>query len=107
DGWRRAPGFNGGAEQRRLASVSVFGRDRDGVREDAEGQPVRFTLVTESGNTSLERGAAALKDALGAIGVKVDVVTLEANAVIDRIMRGDYDAAYFRILTTDSDPALN
>ena len=102
-----APGFNVVAAQRRLASLGLVDRDRDGVREDAEGQPVRFTLVTESGNTSLERGAAALKDALGAIGVKVDVVTLEANAVIDRIMRGDYDAAYFRILTTDSDPALN
>jgi peptide/nickel transport system substrate-binding protein len=102
-----APGFDVVAAQRRLASLGLIDRDHDGIREDVGGQPVRFTLVTESGNTSLERGAVALRGALAAIGVQVDVVTLEANAVIDRIMRGDYDAAYFRLLTTDSDPALN
>ena len=26
---------------------------------------------------------------------------------MDKVIRGDYDAAYFRLLTTDTDPALN
>jgi peptide/nickel transport system substrate-binding protein len=41
------------------------------------------------------------------LGVEVDIVLLEVNALIARIMSGDYDAAYFRLLTTDTDPALN
>jgi peptide/nickel transport system substrate-binding protein len=102
-----APGFNVVDAQRRLASLGLVDRDQNGTREDAAGQPVRFTLLTEGGNTSMERGAAALREALGAIGVQVDVVTLEAAAVIDRIMTGNYDAVYFRLLTSDSDPALN
>ena len=102
-----APGFDVSEAQARLTSLGLVDRDLDGIREDAEGQPVRFTLLTEGGNTSLERGAAALRTALGAIGVRVDVVTFDANAVIDRVMSGNYDAVYFRILTTDSDPALN
>jgi peptide/nickel transport system substrate-binding protein len=37
----------------------------------------------------------------------VDVVPLEVGALVERLLRGDYDAAYFRLLTTDTDPALN
>jgi peptide/nickel transport system substrate-binding protein len=102
-----APGFNRHEAGQRLTALGLIDRNRDGVREDATGQAARFTLITAAGNTSLDRGAKAVRDALGAIGVQVDVVSLEANAVIDRIMKGDYDAAYFRLLTTDSDPALN
>ena len=38
---------------------------------NAEGQRARFTLLTQSGNASLERGAAAIRDALAAIGLQV------------------------------------
>jgi peptide/nickel transport system substrate-binding protein len=75
--------------------------------EDADGQPVRFTLLTQKGNTSLERGASVIRDSLAQVGVHVDVVALEVGSLIDYVMRGDYDAAYFRLLTTDTDPALN
>jgi peptide/nickel transport system substrate-binding protein len=71
------------------------------------GDTVRFTLLTQKGNTSLERGASVVRDSLARVGVQVDVVALEVGALIDRIMRGDYDAVYFRLLTTDTDPSLN
>lgn len=74
---------------------------------DRGGRPVRLSLLTQKGNTSLERGAAVIRDSLHAVGVQVDVVALEAGALVDRVMRGDYDAAYFSLLTTDTDPALN
>jgi peptide/nickel transport system substrate-binding protein len=35
------------------------------------------------------------------------VVKLEVGTLIQYIMDGNYDAAYFRLLTTDTDPALN
>ena len=41
------------------------------------------------------------------MGVTANVAPLEVGAVIDRIERGDYEAVYFRFLTTDLDPALN
>jgi peptide/nickel transport system substrate-binding protein len=73
----------------------------------AAGQTVRFTLLTQKGRTSLERGSAVIRDELQKIGVIVDVVPLDGNALIQRFVSGaPYDAIYFRAGTTDTDPAL-
>lgn len=90
-----------------LASIGLVDRDGDGVREDRHGADASFTLLTMKGNSLLERGAAFVRDALKDVGVTVHVAPLEVGAVIDRIERGDYEAVYFRFLTTDLDPALN
>ena len=66
--------------------------------EDSSGAPVRFTLITQKGNTSLERGAAIIRDDAAKIGIGVDVVGLEVGALIDRLERSDYDALYYRFL---------
>jgi peptide/nickel transport system substrate-binding protein len=100
-----APQFDADEARRLLASLRLT--ERDGHLEDAEAAPVRFTLLTQQGNTALERGAAMIRDSVGRFGIQVDVVALEAGALIDRLMKGDYDAAYFRLVTTDTDPALN
>ena len=42
-------------------------------------RPARFTLLTQKGNTSLERGAAVIRDELKKIGVTVDVVRSTAT----------------------------
>jgi peptide/nickel transport system substrate-binding protein len=94
------------AEARRLLS-SLELVNRRGVLVDGQGAPVRFTLLTQRGNTSLERGAAAIRESLGSLGLQVEIAALEAGALVKTIMAGDYDAAYFRLLTTDTDPALN
>jgi peptide/nickel transport system substrate-binding protein len=91
---------------RLLTSLGLSRAGDEGLR-DREGRPVRFTVLTQRGNTSLERGAAVVRESLARVGVHVDVVALEVGALIDRIVRGDYDAAYFRLVTTDTDPALN
>jgi len=101
------PEYNIVSANRLLASLGLLDRRRDGTLEDDRGNAVTFTLLTQKGNTSLERGAAAIRDSLARVGVHVDVVALEVGAVIEHIMRGDYDAAYFRLLATDTDPALN
>jgi peptide/nickel transport system substrate-binding protein len=88
-------------------SLGLSARHDDGMLQDVNGRAVRLTLLTQKGNTSLERGASVVRDSLARVGVRVDVVALEAGALIDYVMRGEYDAAYFRILTTDTDPALN
>jgi peptide/nickel transport system substrate-binding protein len=99
------PRFNLTEAKRLLASLNLS--THDDALADSDGSPVRFTLLTQYGNTSLERGASAIREGLSRVGVRVDVVALEAGALIQRLMSGDYDAAYFRLLTTDTDPALN
>ena len=101
------PRFDPDAARASLASLGLTSRTGDSILEDRHGRPVRFTLLTQAGNTSLERGASVIRDALTRLGVAVDVVRLEAGALVHRIESGDYDAIYFRLLTTDADPALN
>jgi peptide/nickel transport system substrate-binding protein len=95
------------AAARLLASLGLGDRNHDGMLEDRGHQPVRFSLLTQKGNTALERGAAAIRDSLQPLGIQVDVVPLEVGAVVGRFTHGDYDAVYFRLLTTDTDPSLN
>ncbi len=90
-----------------LAGLGLRDRDSDGMLEDAAGAPVRFALVTQKGNTALEKGAAFIRDELKKVGIAVDVVPLEVGALVDRMTKGDYDALYFRFLTSDTDPAMN
>jgi peptide/nickel transport system substrate-binding protein len=101
------PEYNIVSAHRLLASLNLVDRRGTGTLEDDRGNAVTFTLLTQKGNTSLERGASVIRDSLAGLGIHVDVVALEVGAVVDHIMRGDYDAAYFRLLTTDTDPALN
>jgi peptide/nickel transport system substrate-binding protein len=100
-----APRFDPGEARRLLTSLGLT--TSDGVLKDQAGSSVRFTLLTQGGNTALERGASTIRESLARIGVHVDVVALEVGALVQRLMSGDYDAAYFRLLTTDTDPALN
>jgi len=101
------PSYDAAAASRLLTSMGLVDRNRDGLLEDRDGAVVRFTLLTQKGNTSLERGASVIRDSLARVGVKVDVAALDVGTLIDYVMRGNYDAAYFRLLTTDTDPALN
>ena len=41
-----------------LEGLGLADRDGDGLREDRGGRPVRFTLLTQQGNTTRERGGA-------------------------------------------------
>ena len=91
--------------KRELATIGLTDRNGDGLLEDANNQPVRFSLLAQKGNTSIERGAAVIRDELKKIGVTVDVVALDGNSVIQRFLSGKYDAVYFRVTTTDTDPA--
>ncbi len=93
--------------RRLLAGLGLADRNGDGVLEDRTGSPAGFTIITQRGNTALERGAEFIAQDLRKVGLAVEVAPLDVGAAIDRIERGDYDAVYFRFLTTDLDPALN
>jgi peptide/nickel transport system substrate-binding protein len=90
-----------------LARMNLRDANNDGTLEDASGAAVRFALITQKGNTALEKGAAFIRDELKKVGIAVDVAPLEVGALVDRMMKGDYDALYYRFLTTDTDPGMN
>jgi peptide/nickel transport system substrate-binding protein len=102
------PGYDPARAKALLASIGLTDRHGDGLLEDEGNQPVRFTLLTQKGRTALERGSSVIRDELKKIGVTVDVVSLDAGALISRFLSGaNYDAVYFTVLATDTDPAIN
>ncbi len=73
---------------------------------DRENHPVRFSLLTNSGNRSRQRMAALIQQDLGALGIQVNVVTLDFPALIDRLMHsGDYEAALLGLSNVQPDPS--
>ena len=96
------------AAKRKLAAIGLTDRTGDGTLEDARGRPAQFTLLTRTGRPDLERGAAVIRDEMKKIGVVVNVVTLEAGALVDRFANtGKYEAVYYSPIASDTDPALN
>jgi peptide/nickel transport system substrate-binding protein len=91
-----------------LASIGLTDRNGDGTLEDAANRPARFTLLTAKGQTALERGVSVIRDELAKIGVTVDTVLLDGNALVGTFFGGKpYDAVYFSLIPSDTDPALN
>jgi peptide/nickel transport system substrate-binding protein len=89
-----------------LTSIGLRDANGDGMLEDAKtGSPARFTVITQKGRPSLERGVSVIRDELSKVGIAVDIVALEAGAVIERIMSGKYDAVYFHPYFSETDPA--
>ena len=91
----------------RLDALGIVDRNKDGVREDATGRPARFSILVGAGITPTEKGAQFIRDSLARIGVTVDVVALDINAVMGRWQESRYDAIYHHIALTDTDPATN
>ena len=90
-----------------LQSIGLEDRNGNGVVEDAAGTEARFTVITQRGIGWYERGTAVLRDELAGIGIALEIAPLEFGAMIQRMLACDYDAMYYRPLTTDLDPAGN
>ncbi len=95
------------AAKQLLASIGLTDRNGDGMLEDAQNRPARFTLLTQKGRPSLERGAAVIRDELKKVGLAVDVVALDGGAVIDQFLHARYEAIYFNADKSDLDPGTN
>jgi peptide/nickel transport system substrate-binding protein len=72
---------------------------------DAQGHPVEFSIVTNSGNRSRERMAAMIQADLAAIGITVNMVTLDFPSLIQRISESfNYEAALLGLVNVELDP---
>jgi peptide/nickel transport system substrate-binding protein len=89
-----------------LTTLGISNRDADEWLEDEKGTEARFTVLTFRGNTALERSAAVLREDLQKIGIAVDIVPLEQGTLIERMMKGDFEAIYLNLFASSLDPAL-
>ncbi|HTA43877.1 MAG TPA: ABC transporter substrate-binding protein [Bryobacteraceae bacterium] len=78
----------------------------DGVLRDHDGHPVEFSLITNTGNRSREAMAAVIQEDLRAIGMRVNLVTLDFSSLIERITRtSQYEAGLLGLANIEIDPS--
>jgi peptide/nickel transport system substrate-binding protein len=91
---------------RALLRSAGFSWRANGTLVDKEGQPVEFTIVTNTGNTERIQIATIIQDDLKQLGMRVGVVTLELRAVLDRLLTtNDYEACVLGLGGGDGDPS--
>jgi peptide/nickel transport system substrate-binding protein len=89
-----------------LASLGLRDTNGDGVLEDGKGQAVRFSILTQAGHNR-ERAATVIQSQLKALGIVADVVGLDPAGLAQRFSVGDYDALYFGVTASSTDPWLS
>ena len=68
-----------------LDGLSWTDTDGDGVREDADGNPIEFTLVTNMENTVRERATQLIQVGLQAIGIRADFQLVEFGELVSQL----------------------
>jgi len=79
----------------------------DGIYETSAGKPLAIELLTQRGHAIRVRAAEVIASDLEDAGLTVNVVPLDPPALVARLEKGDYDAAYFTASTSDTDPSVN
>jgi peptide/nickel transport system substrate-binding protein len=90
---------------RQLLKTAGFTSKTDGTLVDSRGNPVEFSIVTNSGNSERMQMATIIQDDLRQLGITVNVVTLELRALVDRLLKThDYDACVLSLGNADGSP---
>ena len=77
--------YNPEGARRLLAEAGWQDRNRDGVLENAQGQPFRFTLKTNTGNQERRDIAEVVQSQLRAVGVDAQLSLVEFNTLIEQL----------------------
>jgi peptide/nickel transport system substrate-binding protein len=89
-----------------LGSLGLADRNGDKMLDDASGAPVRFSVMTHAGHLR-ERVSAMIQEQLRQLGIGVDIVPLDPGGLFKRWSAGDYEAMYFGVQASSTEPALN
>ena len=82
------------AESRRLLdALGYVDRDRDGVRERPDGAPLAFTVKLNGAEPTHLRAGELVAEHLKALGLRVEVVSLDAGAITALFQSRDFDLA--------------
>jgi peptide/nickel transport system substrate-binding protein len=88
-----------------LDRIGVRDRNGDGVREDIYNAPAKFTLLVQQGHTIRQRAALVLQEALARVGLQVEIASLDARGLQQRLAEGSYEAMYHALPGSDTDPS--
>jgi len=76
-----------------LAASGYEDRNGDGIIEDSDGHPIEFNLMTPANTSERVQMAGIISADLKQLGIKVNLVTLEFNVLVSKLMSGyDWDA---------------
>ena len=79
---------------------------RGGQLFDREGHSVEFSLMTNAGNRSREKMAAMIQQDLSALGIRLNVATLDFRSLIERMTASfQYEACLLGLTNLDLDPS--
>jgi peptide/nickel transport system substrate-binding protein len=96
--------YDVGASFRRLQQDGF--RFADSILRDKDGNVVEFSIVTNAGNRSRENMATMIQQDLKKIGIKVNVVTLDFNSLLERMTQTyNYEACLLGTVNGDLDPS--
>ena len=84
--------YDPAAAERLLAEAGWTDRDGDGVLENAQGHPFRFTLLTNTGNALRQDIATIMQEQLREIGVAAELRTVEFQTLLQQFKAREYDA---------------
>src|SRR5262249_23456352 len=84
------------------------GQDGEQALVDRDGNPVEFSIVTNSSNAQRLKMTTLIQDDLKQLGMRVQVVPLEFRSLLDRVNQTkDYDACVLGLASFDVDPTAD
>lgn len=76
-----------------LDEIGFVDKNKDGIREDAKGNPISFSITSNKGNSNREKICVILQSTFKEIGIDLKVELVDFNAFVTRIDKSyDYDA---------------
>jgi len=104
--------FNSSLKPHPYDTASALRRlQQDGFRLEGEtlrdkaGNPVEFSIATNAGNRARESMATMIQQDLKKIGIKVNVVTLDFNSLLERMTQSyNYEACILGFQNVELDP---
>jgi peptide/nickel transport system substrate-binding protein len=103
-----APDLDPEGAKRLLDQLGLKDRNGDGVREDAAGHPVAFTIVYNADNKLRQAVSTLLQDDLARVGIKLTPSGLDFNTMVTKTRHEfDYDACLLGLGSAiPSDPGM-
>ncbi|HVE69876.1 MAG TPA: ABC transporter substrate-binding protein [Thermoanaerobaculia bacterium] len=90
--------------KRLLTNAGWLDSNGDGI-VDRNGKPLKVELIVMSGSGPTQQFAQMLQAEMKKAGVQLDLAVLEFTGAIQRILKGNYESAYFAFeLDNDPDP---
>ncbi len=88
-----------------LLRSAGFSHRADGVLVDSHGIPVEFSILTNPSNAQRSKIATLIQDDLSQLGMRVNLVSMEFQALMARAFDSyDYEATLLGLVSGDADP---